>query len=133
MTKEFLNPPDFTKGMGVYSPGIKVSVGDSELIFVTGQVAMDKDRKLVAPGNFGRQTEFIFENIKQILAEGGATLEDVVKATIFVTDMKKYGDVSAVRNKYFATSKPASTLVEISRTVHDGCEVEIEVIAVKKN
>lgn len=116
--------------MGSYSHGIKVDVGDSEMIFVTGQIAMDKDGNAVAPGDFTRQTEFVFENIKAILCEGGASLDDVVKVVIYVTDVSKFSEISAVRNAYFASSKPVSTLVEISKTVKEGCEVEIEVIAI---
>jgi reactive intermediate/imine deaminase len=130
--KKHLSPADFTKTIGSYSHGISVDVGDSVMIFVTGQIAMDKDGNAVAPGNITKQTEFVFSNIEKILKEGGAAMGDVVKAVIYVTDMDKFKEVSAVRNRYFSKSKPASTLVEISRTVKDGCDVEVEVIAVKK-
>lgn len=132
MSKQYLNPKDFTQIMGAYSHGLKVNVGDSEMIFVTGQIAMDKDGNAVAPDNIVKQTEFIFENIKAILHEGGATLGDVVKAVIYVTDITKFKDISAVRNRYFEKSKPVSTLVEIRATVKGGCDIEIEVIAIKK-
>jgi 2-iminobutanoate/2-iminopropanoate deaminase len=132
MSKQYLNPKDFTQIMGAYSHGLKVDVGDSEMIFVTGQIAMDKDGNAVAPDNIVKQTEFIFENIKTILQEGGATLDDVVKAVIYVTNITKFKDISAVRNRYFEKSKPVSTLVEIRATVKEGCDIEIEVIAVKK-
>lgn len=117
--------------MGAYSHGLRVRVGDAEMIFVTGQIAMDKDGQAVAPNDIVKQTEFIFENIQKILQAGGASLDDVVKAVIYVTDISKFKDISAVRNKYFANSKPVSTLVEISKTVKEGCDIEIEVIAVK--
>ncbi len=132
MSKQYLNPKDFTRIMGSYSHGLKVGVGDSEMIFVTGQIAMDKDGNPVAPNNIVKQTEFIFENISTILQEGGATLDDVVKAVIYVKDVSKFKDISAVRNRYFEKSKPVSTLVEISATVKEGCDIEIEVIAIKK-
>lgn len=131
MKKTHLSPSNFTPTMGAYSHGIKVDVGDSEMIFVTGQIAMDKDGNAVASGDFVMQTEFVFENIKAILAEGGASLDDVVKAVIYVTDVSKFPKISSVRNTYFASAKPVSTLVEISKTVKEGCDVEIEVIAIK--
>ena len=118
--------------MGAYSHGVKVDIGNSEMIFVTGQIAMDKDGNAVAPNDIVKQTEFVFQNIQKILQEGGASLDDIVKAVIYVTDISKFKDISAVRNKYFANSKPVSTLVEISKTVKDGCDIEIEVIAIKK-
>ncbi len=132
MNKQYLNPPDFTPAMGAYSHGIKVGLGDSEMIFITGQIAMDSSGQAVSPGAFTSQTEFIFQNIEKILKEGGASINDVVKATIFVTDVSKFKEISAVRNKYFETAKPVSTFVEISKTVKEGCEVEIEVIAIKQ-
>lgn len=132
MEKQYLAPKDFTQILGAYSHGIKVDVGDSEMIFVTGQIAMDKDGNAVAPNDIGEQTEFVFQNISAILAEGGASLDDVVKAVVYVTDILKFKEISAVRNKYFANSKPVSTLVEISKTVKEGCDIEIEVIAIKK-
>ena len=132
MAKHQLNPKDFTPALGAYSHGLKVDVGDSEMIFVTGQIAMDKDGVVVARGDIGAQTEFVFLNIQKILAEGGASLDDVVKATLFVTDISKFKDISAVRNRYFAVARPVSTLVEINKTVKEGCDIEIEVIAIRR-
>lgn len=132
MTKKYLNPENFTHIMGAYSHGFKVDVGDSEMIFVTGQIAMDEDGNAVAPNDIVKQTEFVFQNIQKILQEGGASLDDVVKAVIYVTDISKFKDISAVRNKYFSHSKPVSTLVEINKTVKEGCDIEIEVLAIKK-
>jgi reactive intermediate/imine deaminase len=132
MKKQYLKPKNFTQTMGAYSHGVKIDIGDSEMIFVTGQIALDKDGNVVAPDDIVKQTEFVFKNIQAILQEGGASLDDVVKAVIYVTDISKFKDISAIRNKYFTISKPVSTLVEISRTVKDGCDIEIEVIAIKK-
>lgn len=132
MQKQYLNPDNFTQAMGAYSHGLKVDIGDAEMFFITGQIAMDKDGKAVAPNDISKQTEFIFQNIQQILQVGGATLDDVVKAVIYITDMSKFSEISKVRNKYFEVAKPVSTLVEINKTVKDGCDVEIEVIAVRK-
>ncbi len=68
MSKTNLNPPDFTKTIGSYSHGISVDIGDSQMIFVTGQIAMDKDGNAVAPDNIVKQTEFVFENILRCCA-----------------------------------------------------------------
>lgn len=61
--KQQINPENFTEIMGAYSHGLKVDVGDSEMIFVTGQIAMDKDGNAVAPDDIVKQTEFVFQNI----------------------------------------------------------------------
>lgn len=132
MLKQQINPEKFTQIMGAYSHGLKVDVGDSEMIFVTGQIAMDKDGNAVAPGDIVAQTEYVFQNLQTILNEADSSLDDVVKAVIYVTDISKFKEISAVRNKHFAISKPVSTLVEITATVKEGCDIEIEVIAIKK-
>jgi 2-iminobutanoate/2-iminopropanoate deaminase len=132
MFRQQLNPKDFTEIMGAYSHGIKVDIGNSEMIFVTGQIAMDKKGNPIAPDDIEKQTEYVFENIKKILIEGNASIDDVVKAVIYVKNMNDFSKISPIRNKYFAKAKPVSTLVEISKTVKEGCDIEIEVIAIRK-
>lgn len=75
-----IQPNDFTVAMGAYSHGLKVPLPGAEMIFVTGQLAMEKEGKAVAPDDIKKQTEFVFENIKKILEDAGATFSDVVKA-----------------------------------------------------
>ena len=118
--------------MGAYSHGIKVDLGDSEMIFTTGEIAMDKNGNPVAPNDIEKQTEYVFKSLQIILQEAGSSLDDVVKAVIYVTRMEDFAKISPIRNKYFSNAKPVSTLVEINKTVKDGCDIEIEVIAVKK-
>lgn len=130
--KKDLSPKDFTVKTGSYSQGIQVTCGDVDWIFVTGQIAMDADGNVVSPGDIAGQADFIFNNISKILAEAGATLDDVVKAQLFLTDMRLFGQVSPVRNKYFENSQPVSTMVEVKALVKAGCMLEIEVIAMKE-
>ena len=132
MEKKRLSPKNFTQIMGAYSHGLQVNIGDSDLIFVTGQIAMDEHGNAVSPESISEQADFIFKNIQSILVEAETSLDDVVKAVIYITDMDKYKEVSEIRNKYFKNSKPVSTLIEINRTVKEGCDIEIEVIAIKK-
>ena len=132
MRKEKITPKGGAPVMGFYSPGMSVDIGDSTIIFVTGQIARHEDGTPVAPGDFGTQTEFIFKKIEAVLNDAGASIDDVVKANIYATDIGKFKEISEVRNRYFAKAKPASTFIEISGTVRKGCEVEIEVIAVKE-
>jgi len=129
--KKLLVPKDVSHIMAAYSPGVSVDVGNSVMIFVTGQIAKDEEGHIVGVGDIKKQTEFVFDKIKAILAEADATLEDLVKVVIYITDMDKYKEASEIRNKYLATSKPVSTLVEINRTVTDGCDIEIDAIAVR--
>lgn len=130
--KKDLTPKNFTVKTGSYSHGLQVTCGDVEWIFVTGQIAMDADGNVVSPGDIAGQAEFIFNNISRILSEAGASLDDVVKTQLFLTDMSLFGQVSPVRNKYFAKSQPVSTMVEVKALVKSGCMLEIEVIAMKE-
>jgi len=114
---------------GYYSQGVKIDLGTKTMVLVAGQIALNEDGSPVAPGDFTAQTHFIFKRIQQVLEEAGAGLDDVVKALFFITDVSKYSEVSAVRNEYFAVARPASAMVEISNTVAEGCEVEVEVMA----
>ena len=118
--------------MGAYSHGLKVELGNNkEMIFVTGQIAQDSNGNVVCDDIEG-QTEYVFNCIQNILKEADSSLVDVVKTQIFLTDINDFSKVSPIRNKYFANSKPVSTLVEVSSLVKKGCKIEIEVIAIKE-
>lgn len=132
MKKTKINSTEFAERMGEYSHGYKVEIGDTVLIFTTGQIALDKEGNILYPEDPAKQAEFIYESLQKILSEAGASLDDVIKTTVFVTDMNDFPKISAVRNKYFKNAEPVSTLVEVRRLVKDDCRVEIEVIAVKQ-
>ena len=126
---ERINPFQYSM-FGHYSQGVKIDLGTKVMILVAGQLALNDDGTPVAPGDFTAQTHYVFKRIQQVLEAAGAGLDDVVKALFFLTDASKYSEVSAVRNQYFATARPASAMVEISNTVAAGCDVEIEVMAI---
>jgi 2-iminobutanoate/2-iminopropanoate deaminase len=130
--KTLITPENFTPSMGAYSHGLTVETSEATFIFVTGQIALDENGSLVSE-DIEVQTRFVFERIAKILSSCNASFEDVVKAQIFLTDIKDFGKVSPVRNEYFGGSKPVSTLVEVSALVREGCKVEVEVIAIKSN
>lgn len=119
--------------MGAYSQGMVVPIGDSRLVVTAGQIAADASGNPLAPGDLGAQTRIVFENLTAVLAEAGATLRDVFKIQIFLTDMSQFSAVSAVRNEFLAGINPVSTLVEITRTVVDGCDIEVEAMAMIPN
>ncbi len=127
-----LNPPEpFTAVMGAYSHGISVPLPGAELIFLTGQKAMDSTGEVLFPGDVEKQIEYVFESICKILAEADATIDDVVKAQIYVTDMNDFPVITKIRDRYFAKTKPVSTMVEVNCLSKPGCCIEIAVTAVK--
>ena len=131
MFKESLMPEGGAEIMGAYSHGIKIDLGNSEMIFVTGQIAQDSKGNIVCEDIEG-QTEYVFECIQKILKEANSSLDDVVKTQIFLTDINDFSKISPIRYKYFANSKPVSTLVEVNNLVKKGCKIEVEVIAIKE-
>ena len=131
MEKTKITPPGSAEIMGKYSHGLKVDIGDTDLIFVTGQIAMDENGNVVSE-DITEQTEYVFQSIQKILNAAGSSLDDVVKASIFVTNMDDFKEISKVRNKYFEKSEPVSTLVEVNKMVKEGIKIEIEVIAAKQ-
>jgi 2-iminobutanoate/2-iminopropanoate deaminase len=105
-----------------------VTVG--RLVFVSGCVASDASGKIVGGSDVVAQTRQVHENIKRCLTAAGATFADICKVTVFVKNMADREKINIVRKEYFGTSRPASTLVEVSRFVHPDCLLEIEATAV---
>ena len=126
MGKRVLNPPSF-KVRGSYSPGWEVSNG--RLIYVAGQVPWDAEGRTVCKGDAAGQTRQVFENIRTILAESGASLDDVVKITIFAADIRYRDAINKVRSETFKPPYPASTQVAVAALVDPEWMVEIEAVA----
>lgn len=111
-----------------FSQGVVCDAG--RMVFVAGQVALDEDGSVIGPGDPSVQTEAALENLQRVLNEGGATLGDVVRLTVFLTDMAHLPLVHEVRARYFPAEPPASSTIEISGLVVPELLVEIDAIAV---
>jgi len=124
MKKEYISPNALFEPLG-WSHAVKVD----NTIYLAGMVGFDENRKVVE-GGFEAQTIKTFENIKLTLEAAGASLKDVVKMTVYVTDMDNIIKFREIRARYFSPPTPASTGVEISRLILPELLVEIEAIAV---
>jgi len=116
-----------------YKISLGIRVGD--LLFISGQVSVTEEGELVGAGDFDAQAEQAFENLSKVLESGGSSLADVVKVTIFLTDMGNFGKIVELRERYFTLPYPADTLVEVSSLARPewlSAEllIEIEAIAV---
>lgn len=100
------------------------------LVFVSGCVGVDERGRTVGGHDVVAQTRQTHENLEKCLAAAGATFADVCKVTVYLRDVADREKVNTVRKEYFGASRPASTLVEISRLVRDDLLVEIDAIAV---
>ena len=117
---------------GVYTPAKKIDLGNAYLIFVSGVQAPAGDVNEVATEDVGEQTKLIFEEINGLLKEAGASLDDVVKAVIYLKNIDDFKIVSPIRAEYFKNSMPVSTMVEAGGFVRKGSKIEIEVTALIK-
>lgn len=106
------------------------AVRAGELLFVSGIVAVDRDGHLVGGDDVVEQIRQVFRNMGEVLAAAGCGFADVVKVTVFLTDIADRPRINPVRQEVFGDARPASTLVEVSRLAVEGAKVEIECVAV---
>ena len=125
-----VNPDRVHPPVGTYSHAVRVETGEATWIYISGQVALDTDGNLVAPNDLRGQSEQVFENLQAILEANGATWDDVVKITTFVTTMQDLDGMREVRARYLPKEPPASTAVQISALVLPDAVIEIEAVAV---
>jgi 2-iminobutanoate/2-iminopropanoate deaminase len=119
------------ESLGLKAPlshAIEVDPGD-RLLFISGLTAKAPGGETYAPGDVGAQATRILESIQEVLAHAGGTMAHVVKLTVFVCDMDRFGEVAQARARFFSPPYPASTMFEVSRLVSPDQLVEMEAIA----
>jgi enamine deaminase RidA (YjgF/YER057c/UK114 family) len=109
-----------------YSRAVKVG----NTIEVTGTVAIDENNLLVGKGNAYGQTKFIIEKIEKVLLKAGASLKDVVRTRMFVTDISRWEEYGKAHGEFFREIKPCTTMVEVSNLIAPEYLIEIEVTAI---
>ena len=123
---KIVNTNSAPAAIGPYSQGIIVN----NLFYSSGQIPLTAIGEMVT-GDIAEQTHQVFKNLKAVLDEAGASLESVVKSTVFLKDMNQFVEFNEVYGQYFAEHKPARSCVEVARLPKDAL-VEIEVIALVK-
>jgi enamine deaminase RidA (YjgF/YER057c/UK114 family) len=125
-----INPPELGSPPG-YSQVVEVEA--RRIIFVAGQTALDAEGKLVGKSDFAAQAAQVFHNLAIALRASGCSAANLVKLTVFLTDMDNLGSYREARNRFFAEvtppAAPAVTLVEVSRLYGADFMIEIEAIA----
>ena len=128
-----VNPPTLAKPAG-FSHGVEVQGGKT--LYIAGQVAFDKDGKVVGAGDIVTQFRQICQNLKAVLLARAGQLNDIVKLTIYVLDKRAYKsrgkEIGAVYREFFGRHYPAMTFLEVKGLYDDdqGCLMEIEAVAV---
>ena len=123
--KKVIATPDAPAAVGPYSQAIAVG----GLLFCAGQIPLDPATGEIVAGDVAAQTERVCANIAAVLKAGGMTFTNVVKSTVFLTDMANFGAMNAVYAKYFTEPFPARSTVAVVGLPR-GAMVEIEVLAV---
>lgn len=126
MPKKILEAPSGPNPVGPYS----VVTEANGFVFISGQGAIDPATKSLVEGGVEAETEQVMKNIGGILADVGLTFADVVKTTIFLTDMGDFPKVNAIYGRYVGDAKPARSTVEVAG-LPLGIQVEIELIAAR--
>ncbi|MDB5608890.1 MAG: Endoribonuclease [Bradyrhizobium sp.] len=125
-----INPPELGTPPG-YSQIVDVSAG--RIIFIAGQTALDCNGNLIGKNDFAAQADQVFRNLAVALQASGCTATNLVKLTVFLTDMDNLGRYREARNRFFASvtppAAPAVTLVEVSKLYGPDFMIEIEAIA----
>lgn len=128
MSKQIINTSKAPAPIGPYNQAVQ----SGEMLFISGQVALKPGTSEMANGDIIEETHQVMQNLKSILAEAEMDFEDVVKTTIFLSDMELFGQVNEIYGKYFSSDFPARETVAV-KGLPKNANVEISMIAVSKS
>ena len=126
MEKQIINTTNAPAPIGPYNQAVKAG----NMLFVSGQIALHAETNQLMLEDITTETHQVMHNLKNILAAAGMDFSDVLKTTIFITDMKNFSQINEVYGKYFSGYFPARETVEVAG-LPKGVNVEISVIACK--
>jgi 2-iminobutanoate/2-iminopropanoate deaminase len=122
--KEIISTKDAPRAIGPYSQAVRFD----NLVFVSGQIPIEPETGIILKGDIRAQTRQILENLNNILTAGGSSLDNVLRTTIFLTNLENYSVVNETYAQYFNDLTPARSTVQVSKLPMDA-QIEIDVIA----
>ena len=125
--REEIRAPGQPEPLSHYTDAVRV---EGPLLFVSGVVPVDADGRLVGGDDVVAQARQVFANMGAVLEAAGVTFADVVKVTLFLTDVSDRPRINVVREEAFGPTRPASTLVEVAALAVPGARLEVEAVAV---
>ena len=125
MSLRFLSTDKAPGAVGPYSQGVKAE----NIIYTSGQLPIDPTTGELSKGDIQKETRLCLENVKAVLESAHASIEHLVKVTVFVTDMNDFPKINEVYAEFFGEHKPARSLVQVA-ALPKGADIEIEGIAI---
>lgn len=122
LTSKHLPPP-----MGVWSHAVQVPSGRT-LVYPSGFTSRDATGTVIAPNDAAGQMRQILQNLKAFVEEIGASLEDVVKVTVYTTQIEDFDEIHRVRREFFPKDPPASTMIQVTRLVDPAHMLELDAV-----
>ena len=122
--KKIIKPAKSAPAVGPYNHAVRIE----DLLFCAGQIPIDPASGSLVAGDIKAQTERVLQNVKAILEDQNLTFSNVVKSTVFMTNLADFADMNEVYAKYFTTDFPARSTIQVA-ALPKGANVEIEVIA----
>jgi 2-iminobutanoate/2-iminopropanoate deaminase len=126
--KESVSTAKAPAAIGPYSQAIKVTA--SQMLFCSGQLPLDPASGQLASGSYAEQTKMVMDNLKAIIEVAGFAMADVVKTTIYLTNLSAFSEVNSVYQSYFSEDFPARTTVQVD-ALPRGAALEIDAIVAK--
>lgn len=123
--REEIRVPELGEPISHYTDAVRAG----NLLFVSGVVPTDAAGNVVGGDDVAAQARRVFENIRLVLERAGTGFEHVVKVTVYLTDVNDRTLINPVRKEFFGATRPASTLIEISRLAIPGARLEIDAVA----
>ena len=123
MSKEIISTDKAPQAIGTYSQAVR----HGGLVFLSGQIPLDPASMEVVPGGIENQIRRVFDNLAAVCVAAGGSLDDIVKLTVFLTDMGDFPQVNAIMGQYFTTPYPARAAVQVA-ALPKGVSVEMDAI-----
>ncbi len=124
MQKNIISTDKAPQAIGPYSQAVQFD----NLLFISGQIPIEPESGEIFKGNIKEQAKLILENLNAILIAAGSSLNNVLRTTIFLTNLDDYADVNVMYSEYFDKSMPARSTVQVSK-LPKGVQIEIDAIA----